>query len=328
MDGLYGHHKGEVVHRLQSVKRQTATKRKESFFCPYIKHWELFALFLPVLLYLLLFCYKPMVGVVIAFKNFKILKGIWDSDWVGLANFRKIIRTPSFFRVLSNTVKISLLRLVFGFPAPILFALLLNELHADKFKKVVQTISYLPHFLSWVILGGIFISFLSPTMGPIGSVMTELGLEPIFFLGDTGWFVPTLIVTGIWQSVGWGSIVYLAAISSVDLGLYEAAVLDGANRLQSVWHITIPSIMQTVTIMFILNMGNILNAGFDQIFNLYNDAVLSVSDIIDTYVYRRGLVEMDYSFSTAVGLAKNVIGFVFVVTTNAFTRRFSEYGLW
>ena len=313
---------------VQSTKKTTSVKWIVGFFRPYIKHWELFLLFLPVLAFLIIFCYKPMGGVVIAFQDFKILEGIAGSEWVGLKNFEKITRTPSFMRVLTNTVKISLLRMVCGFPAPIIFALLLNELQAVKFKKIVQTISYLPHFLSWVILGGIFISFLSPTTGPIGSVMTSLGLEPIYFLGDKKVFIPTLIVTGIWQSVGWGSIVYLAAISGVDTGLYEAAVLDGANRFQSVWHITIPSIMPTVTIMFILNMGGILNAGFDQIFNLYNDAVMSVADIIDTYVYRRGLVEMDYSFSTAVGLAKNVVGFIFVITTNAFARKFSEYGLW
>ncbi|HCS75508.1 MAG TPA: protein lplB, partial [Clostridiales bacterium] len=194
----------------------------------YLIHWDLFLLFIPLLLYLIIFHYKPMFGIVIAFKDFKLTYGVWDSEWVGLSNFTKLMRTPSFIRVFFNTIKISLLRIIFGFPMPILFALLLNELHSARYKKVVQTISYLPHFLSWVILGGIFISFLSPTNGPIGSIMSSMGLTPIYFLGNKNWFVPTLIITGIWQSVGWNSIIYLAAISGVSQELYEAAEIDGA----------------------------------------------------------------------------------------------------
>ncbi len=289
---------------------------------------DLMLLMLPVVAYYVIFSYIPMAGIVIAFKEYRLLDGIWGSPWVGLKQFEVLFQTPSFFEVLRNTVVISALRILFGFPAPILLALLLNELRSEKYKRVIQTISYLPHFLSWVVLAGIFLQFLSPSSGPINILLTKMGLQPIYFLGQPSTFVPTIIATGIWQSIGWGSIIYLAAISGISPELYESALLDGANRLQRIWYITLPSIAPTIVVLFILNMGSILNGGFDQIFNLYNDAVMSVADILDTYVYRRGLTGLQYSYAAAVGLFKNGIGFLFVFATNLFARKLGDASLW
>ena len=289
---------------------------------------DLMLLMLPVVAYYVIFSYIPMAGIVIAFKEYRLLDGIWGSPWVGLKQFEVLFQTPSFFEVLRNTVVISALRILFGFPAPILLALLLNELRSEKYKRVIQTISYLPHFLSWVVLAGIFLQFLSPSSGPINILLTKMGLLPIYFLGQPSTFVPTIIATGIWQSIGWGSIIYLAAISGISPELYESALLDGANRLQRIWYITLPSIAPTIVVLFILNMGSILNGGFDQIFNLYNDAVMSVADILDTYVYRRGLTGLQYSYAAAVGLFKNGIGFLFVFATNLFARKLGDASLW
>jgi len=294
----------------------------------FIVNWDLMLLMLPVAAYYIIFCYIPMGGIVIAFKDYRLLEGIMGSKWVGFYQFMVLFDTPSFYEVLRNTVVISSLRLLFGFPAPILFALLLNELRGTVFKKAIQTISYLPHFLSWVVLAGIFIPFLSPSTGPINIIISRLGGTPIYFLGKTGTFVPTIIITGIWQSFGWGSIIYLAAIAGISPELYESAVLDGANRLQRIRYITLPSILPTVVVLFIMNTGSILNGGFDQIFNLYNDAVMSVADILDTYVYRRGLTGLQYSYAAAVGLFKNVIGFMFVFITNTIARKLGESSLW
>ena len=301
---------------------------KQTLLYKYKKHFNLFLLFVPVLIYLLIFCYTPMLGIVIAFKDYNLKAGIWGSPWVGLKYFRQLFSTPSFFEVLRNTIWISCLRILFGFPAPIILALLLNEVLSKRYKKVVQTVSYLPHFLSWVILAGIFIPFLSPASGPVSYIFKVFGLKPVYFLGDPKWFVFTLIITGIWQSCGWGSIIYLAAISNISMEQYESSFLDGANRLQRAIYITIPSILPAITIIFILNVGSILNGGFDQIFNLYNEGVYKVADIIDTYVYRRGLIKLEYSYSTAVNLFKSVIGFFMVLLTNQFTKKVSDYSLW
>lgn len=289
---------------------------------------DLLLIFLPVAAYYIIFCYIPMSGIVMAFKDYKLLSGIWGSKWVGLKHFQVLLTTPSFFEVLRNTLVISLLKLLFGFPAPILLAILLNELRSQKFKRVIQTISYLPHFLSWVVLAGIFLQFLSPSTGPINVLLNMMGRPTIFFLGTKSTFVPTIIVTHIWQTIGWGSIIYLAAIMGISVELYESAMLDGATRMQRIRYITIPGIMPTVTVLFIMGTGSILNAGFDQIFNLYNEAVYAVADIIDTYVYRRGLTGMQYSYAAAVGLFKNAIGFLFVFATNMIARRMGESSLW
>ena len=292
------------------------------------RYKDLLALFAIVIAYFVIFKYIPMYGVTLAFKNFRLKLGILRSPWAGLKHFRLLFSTPSFFEVLGNTVSISLLRIVFGFPAPILLALLLNELRDGPFKKTVQTVSYLPHFLSWVVLGGIFTRFLSPSTGFVNMIIKTLGGEPIFFLGNPSTYVPTIIVTDIWQGIGWGSIVYLAAISGISPELYESAMLDGASRWQKMWYITVPSIMPTIMVLFIMRMGGVLNGGFDQIFNTYNDAVMKVADILDTYVYRRGLTSMQYEFSAAAGLFKTGVGFIFVFGTNMLARKLGESSLW
>lgn len=299
-------------------------------FRGYKKHFPLVIMFLPVIAFFFIFRYIPIYGIVMAFKDYKISLGIMKSPWCGLDNFTQIFDTYTFLRSFRNTLIISLQRLAFCFPMPIILALLLNEVRHLKFKKMTQTITYLPHFLSWVVLFGIFQQLLSPNTGAVNYILTHyFGLEnSIYFLGDNSWFRPTLILTDIWKSTGWGSILYLAVISSINPNLYEAAVCDGASRLQRMWHITLPSILSTITIMLILTVGGILDAGFDQVFNMYNTAVYETGDIIDTYVYRYGLGRMQYSIGTAVGLFKNVIGFALVIGTNAIANRVSGTGIW
>lgn len=284
-------------------------------------------LIVPVLL-VVIFKYLPMYGILIAFKDFRIADGITGSDWNNFRHFRVLFDSPGFYRVLKNTVVISCLKLLFGIPAPIILALLLNELKIILFKKVVQTISYLPYFMSWVILGGIIKEVLSPQRGIINKLLGMLGFEPIHFLTSTYYFIPILIITAIWQSVGWGAIIYLAGLSSVDPGLYESADIDGANRFQKTMYISIPSLVPIIVILSILSLGNILEAGFDQIFNLYNPLVYSVTDILDTYIYRTGLLEAKYDYGAAIGLFQTAVGVILIVITNIIARKYSEYGLW
>jgi len=278
--------------------------------------------------YFLVFRYVPMYGVLMAFKDFKYKLGILGSPWIGFTHFKRILGNPGFYEVLLNTFEISFLRLICGFPMPILFALLLNELRWGRFKKTVQTISYLPHFLSWVVLGGIFTELFSPSRGVTSYLLKLFGTTPIYFLADPSWARIIVVVTGIWQEVGYNSIIYLAAISSIDQEQYEAAHVDGARRWQQAIRITLPSLAPTITILLILGMGGILNAGFDQIFNLYNPATYKTLDIIDTYVYRHGLIDMDYSYSTAVGLFKNLVGLCLMLSTNFVVKKVNGSGIW
>jgi putative aldouronate transport system permease protein len=303
-------------------------KRIPSLAASYWKHRYLFVLFIPAIIYYGIFRYAPLYGVQIAFKDFIFRRGITGSPWVGIENFKILFSMGSFKEVLRNTVIISFLKLVFGFPAPIIFAILLNEIRALRYKKFIQTVSYLPHFVSWVILGGVFIQFLSPSSGPINIILQNMGIKPIYFLANEIWFRPVLVITSIWKGIGWGSIIYLASISGIDPELYEAAEIDGAGRLRKAISITIPSLVPVITIMMIFSIGGIIQDDFDQIFNLYNPAVYSVGDVLSTYTYRVGLVEMKYSFSAAVGLFTNIISFVLILVTNSITKRVNEYGLW
>ena len=308
-------------------KRQLPPALKE--FKGYIKYWDLCLMLLPVVAYFIIFKYIPMGGIVIAFKDFKLGLGVSGSEWVGLANFVDAFRTRLFIRSVRNTLVISLLKLCVGFPAPIILALLLNEVRHNAYKRVVQTISYLPHFLSWVIMAGILSQLLSPNNGAVNALLKTLGRkDPVPFLLDNAYFRGTVVISDVWKGVGWGSILYLATISSIDPTLYEAAICDGANRPQRVKYITLPSIMPTITIMLILSLGGILDAGFDQLLNLYSSAVYETGDIIDTYVYRVGLVDWNYKLSTAIGLFKNIIGFVLVAGSNAVAMAISGNGIW
>ena len=299
-----------------------------SDFKKYWKYRYLMALFLPAIVYFVVFKYIPMGGLVLAFKNFQTKKGIWASPWCGFDNFKMLFESPAFWKSFKNTLIISGYKLIFGFPSPILFALLLNEVRQAKMKKVIQTISYLPHFLSWVVLSGIFMQFLSPSTGPFNLLLKSLGLDPIFFLGDPKVFRGTLVGTHIWQSIGWGSIVYIAALAGVDTSMYEAADLDGASRFQKMRYITLPSIAPVITIMLILAVGKIVTDDFDQIYNLYNAGVYSVSEVMGTYIYKRGIGNMQYEVATAMGLFQNGIAFLMVAATNQISKRINEFGLW
>ncbi|MEK4514737.1 ABC transporter permease subunit [Paenibacillus sp. FSL H8-0122] len=256
------------------------------------------------------------------------MDGIWGSPWVGLKHFKFLfLQSPDFFKILENTVVISIYHIVFGFPAPIILALMINEIRSSKFKKVAQSLTYLPHFFSWVILGGILITLLSPSTGVVNYLITLVGLDPIYFLGDPHYFRFTLVTSAIWKEVGWGTIIYLAALTGVSPDLYEAAVMDGASRWKQTLKITLPSILPVIVLMLILRMGGILDAGFDQILNLYSPATYGVADILDTYVYRVGLQNFQFSLTTAVGLFKNVIAFMLVLFTNYISKKLGQDGL-
>jgi putative aldouronate transport system permease protein len=256
------------------------------------------------------------------------MKGIGGSSWAGLKYFSMLLNVRSFWEVVVNTLIISSLQLLAGFPAPIILALMLNELTNERFKKISQTISYLPHFVSWVVLAGVFMQFLSPSVGPLNILLKSLGFEPMFFLGDNKWFRGTLVMTEVWKSVGWGSIIYLAALAGIDTSMYEAAEIDGATKLQRIRHITLPSLAPVITIMMIFSIGKIVDDNFDQIFNLYSPIVYDTGDVIGTYVYRMGIEKMQFSFATAVGLAKNVIAFTLVVGANTISKKINDYGIW
>lgn len=286
----------------------------------------LYLMLLPAIAAMLFFHYVPMYGIQIAFKDFKPRQGIWGSDWVGIKYFMRMFREYTFLSVLRNTLLISFLKLAICFPAGVVFALLLNEIGNLRLKKAAQTISYLPHFISWVVLGGI-VKTLFSLNGPVNALVALFGGEKTMYLTKSGYFIPILILTEIWKTMGWGSIVYLAAIAGVPAELYESAQMDGASRLQRMRYITFPSILPVVVTLFILRVGNIMNAGFDQIFNLYSPIVYDVADIIDTYSYRVGLLDNDFSYSTAIGLFKNVIGVALMLSVNQLSRRINRSGV-
>ena len=293
------------------------------------KDRQLVLLCLPLIAYYVIFHYWPMYGVVIAFKNFKPLQGILGSKWVGLHYFRQVLQTPTLGRLVRNTFTIGIFSLLWGFPAPVLFALCLNELRLPKLKKAAQTISYLPYFISVVVVVGILRNFVSPTTGIINTLYTQLtGNPPISFMVETSWFRTLYIGSGVWQSFGWNSIIYLAALSGVDMELYESARIDGCNRLQQIWHITLPGITSTIIILLILNMGGIMSVGFEKIILMYSPSTYEVADVISTYTYRRGIVDANFSFGAAVGLLNSLVNITFVTVANAMAKKFSEVSLW
>lgn len=311
-----------------SLQQKSPDIKRNKILLQYVKHKALVFMFIPGLIYYLVFHYLPMYGLIICFKDYKIMDGIWGSQWVGLAHFKEILGNSEFWVVFKNTLILSGLRIITNFPAPIILALLLNEVRNIHFKKIIQTVTYMPHFLSWVVLAGVVINFLSPSIGPVNMILKALGFDPIYFVANKHWFRTVLIVSDIWKGVGWGTIVYLAALTGVDPQLYEAAVLDGAGKFKQTIHITLPSISNVIVIMFIFAIGKLLNDDFDQVFNLYNPAVYSVADVISTYSYRAGLVNMQYSYSATIGLFKNLISFALIILTNQISRKFSDYGLW
>lgn len=292
------------------------------------KDWDLYVALIPGILFLLLFKYTPMYGIIIAFKDFNIFTGFADSPWVGMDNFKRLFTSPDFINVFKNTLIISLYKIVFLFPLPIIVAILMNELKNMIFKRTIQTIVYLPHFLSWVIVSGLFIDLLSTNGGLINRMIVALGGEPIAFFLDHTIFRSVLITSAGWKELGWSTIVYLAALSGIDPQLYEAARIDGANKFKQILYITLPGLTPIILLMFILRLGSILEAGTEQILVMYNPNVYNVADVIGTYVYRIGLGEQDYSFSTAVGLFDSVIGFILIITGNYLSRKYLQRGIW
>lgn len=281
----------------------------------FLRELPLHLMMLPGVVLVLIYSYGPMLGLVMAFQKFSPSRGFFGSAWVGLDNFRYILSIPTFPEVIRNTLIISVLKIVLGILVPVIVTLLLNELRLRRFKRSVQTIIYFPHFLSWIILAGIFIDTLSPSEGIVNKLLVAFGLEPIFFLGDQTWFPITMVVTDIWKEFGYGTIVYLAALSGISPTLYEAGEIDGAGRWKQMWHITLPGLMPMIMLMSVLALGNILNAGtngFEQIFNLYSSQVFKTGDILDTLVFRIGLQNAQFSVATAMGLFKAVISFVFM----------------
>jgi putative aldouronate transport system permease protein len=280
---------------------------------------------LPALALLVVYSYGPMLGLVMSFQKFIPARGFLESKWVGLDNFRYIFAMPDFHRALWNTLLISTMKIAANLVVPIVIALLLNEIRKEAFKRSVQTLIYLPHFLSWILLGGILIDILSPTNGIVNQVLGLVGVEPIYFLGDNGWFRQTLVVTDVWKEFGYNTIVYLAALTGISPALYEAAIVDGASRWKQTLYITIPGMAPIIVLLAVLSIGNVLNAGFDQIFNMYSPAVYESGDVIDTLVYRLGLVDAQYSVATAVGMFKSVISLLLISVSYFLAYRFAGY---
>lgn len=314
-----------------AVESNAYLPKKKPLFKEFKKHYALLIMLIPGFIALLLFSYKPMYGLLISFKEYKFKLGVLGSPWAdnyGFEHFIRLFSGDDFAKVMKNTVVISLLRLVLGFPSPIILALLMNEMRGVVYKRIVQTLTYLPHFFSWVILSGI-LKMLFATVGPINLILQTMGMDqPIPFFGDNTWFLVLLLATAVWQELGWGAIIYMAALSGVDESLYEAAYIDGASRWKQVWHISIPSIMGTVTTTFIMGLAGVLNAGFDQIYNMYNVMVYEVSDILDTYSLRL-LQDGRYEIGAALGFFKSLVGLVFVLASNWFIKVISddEYGI-
>ncbi|MFL1675925.1 ABC transporter permease [Paenibacillus dendritiformis] len=302
--------------------------KKKSVWKRMAQTWELYLFIAPAFLYFLIFHYGPMYGIQIAFKNFIPAKGITGSPWVGFDHFERFFNSYYFWDLLWNTLSISLYELAIGFPLPIILALAFNEVKDGFFKRTVQTVTYAPHFISVVVMAGIIITFLSPSTGILVHIIEFLGFEPAAFLTDPRWFKTVYVLSGVWQSTGWGTIIYLAALSGVDPQLHEAAIMDGASRWQRIWNINIPTIIPTITILLILNMGSILGVGFEKILLLQNPLNMEASDVISTFVYRSGLVDAQYSFSTAVGLFNSVVNAILLITVNQIARRTSETSLW
>lgn len=280
---------------------------------------------IPGVILTVIFSYIPIAGIVIAFQKFQPAKGVFNSQWIGFDNFEYMLNMPNFTSILWNTIFIAVMKIIAGLVVPIVIALLLNEVAGKFFKRTVQTIIYFPHFLSWVILGGIIIDILSPSSGIVNQVLGYFGIDPIFFLGDDKWFPYTLVITDTWKHFGYGTIVYLAALTAIDQSLYEAAVVDGANRWKQTLHVTLPGMMPIITLMTVLSLGNVLNAGFEQVFNLYSPMVYSTGDIIDTFVYRIGLIDAQFGVATAVGLFKSVISFGLIVLSNKLASEYAGY---
>lgn len=308
-----------------SIQSNVASKKS----CKNKKSMWLLVLIAPVLIYLFIFKYIPIVfAFSISVRDYTFSGGVFGSEFVGLANFKQLFASSEFYSVLQNTILLNVYLLIFSFPFPIFLAILLNEVNCMPFKRTVQSILYVPHFISWIVLGGIIISILSPSTGVINNILKMFGMEPVFFMASEKYWPVVFVMSDMWQSAGWGTIIYLAAITGIDPGIYEAGRIDGANKFKQIIHITLPSIGPTIAIMLILRTGRILDTNFDQVYALQNKAVLKVSDVVSTYEYRIGLEGARYSYTSALGLFKSVIGLIFITFTNKMANKFGGNGLW
>lgn len=313
----------------QQEKKTQGLMKKEPFRQYFLRNKWLYILLIPGMLYILIFRYIPMYGIIIAFKEFDLVKGIWNSPWIGLENFKYLLSFPDFYDIFKNSILISIYRLAWGFPAPILLALMLNEVRNQKYKKLVQTVVYLPHFISWVVIAGMIYNILSPTGGLLNYIIVDIfGGDAVAFLQQPLYFRSIIVISDIWKEAGWGTIIYLAAMSSIDSEIYEAAKIDGAGRIQRIWHITIPGIMTTVVVLLILRMGSVLRNGFEQIFMLYNPLVYEVADVFETFTYRVGMIDGRFSFATAVGVFQSIVGLLLIYASNRLAKKYGDGGLW
>ena len=317
------------IERRNGVKRPSLKKQSplHDTLIYMMNHWMLYAMLLLPVVYYFLFHYRPLPGLAIAFKNYNMFKGIWASPWVGLKYFKQVFQFETFWISVRNMLVLNVLGLVLGFPLPIVLALFLNEIRSKNFKKVIQTIIYLPHFISWVIVGGMMYQIFASS-GLINSVITRLGIGPIPFLSTNGWWIFTYFIVGIWKNLGWNTIIYLSAMTGIDQEIYEAARVDGCSRFRMMISITVPCIMETVVIMLILAIGGLASIGFEQPYVMQNSVVMDVADVVSTYVYRVGLQQGKFSIGTAVGLAQSVINFILVMSANAISKRVSGKGIW
>lgn len=305
-----------------------STKLKRSLRKVLNRDKYLYLMLIPVAVYFILFKYAPLFGEMIAFKNYRLADGIWGSDWVGLEQFRKLFSSKEFFTVLRNTLLLNLYNLVFAFPVPIVLAVLLNEVTKSGYKRVLQNLLYIPHFISWVVLGSIVIALLSPSTGVVNHILGWFGVEPIYFMASTFWWPVSFVMSGIWKEAGFGTILYMAAMSSIDPTLYEAARMDGANKLRQIWHVTLPGIRSTAAILLILQVGKMMDVGFEQVYTMKNPAVTKVAEVISTFVYTRGIENLQYSYTTALGLFQSVVALILVVSVNKIIKAMGENGLW
>ncbi|MBW7454927.1 ABC transporter permease [Paenibacillus sepulcri] len=311
-----------------SRQEKTAVRVRRIRFKTLKRDWQLYALLILPLVYFVLFKYVPMFGIIIAFKDYNMFKGVLASPWIGFETFREVFAMDAFYNALRNTFVLNFLDLVISFPIPIILAILLNELRVKWFKKGAQTILYLPHFISWVIIGGMALQLLATNTGIVNIILKSFGLEAIPFLTEPLYWVLSYLGIGIWQSAGWGTIIYLAALTGINRDLYEAADVDGANRMRKIWHITMPGIKPTIIILLIINIGHMASIGFDRPFVLSNPLVTDVSEVISTYVYKIGIQSARYTIATAIGLFQAVVGLIFLLSADFISRKVNDQGIW
>ncbi|UVI32807.1 ABC transporter permease [Paenibacillus spongiae] len=292
------------------------------------KNWDLYACLSPGLIYFFIFSYIPMFGLLIAFKDYNIFRGVFDSPWNNFAYFKEMVQLPDFYKIVRNTLMLNVLGLVIGFPAPIILAIMLNEVGSKYFKRISQSLLYLPHFMSWVLMGGMIYALLSPKFGIVNLVLQWIGLEPIYFMASNSWWVSVFIGSGIWAGVGWGTIIYLAAMTTLDPHLYEAASIDGAGRWKKIVNITIPGIMPTIVILLILNIGHMVSIGFEQPYALMNPLVMDVADVLSTYIYELGIRQGGFGLTTAIGMVQSIVNLMLIIGANYAANKMGREGIW